>query len=95
MDGASASTGRNYARANGAPGGAGATALPPPTPTNPGTGGYGGNGGGGAGACGGAYVENNYSTSPAPTFEASENTMTAGNGSDGGDGAPGVLLVYY
>ena len=95
LDGASASTGRNYARANGAPGGAGATALPPPTPTNPGTGGYGGNGGGGAGACGAAYVENNYSTSPAPTFEASENTMTAGNGSDGGDGAPGALLIYY
>ncbi len=95
LDGASASTRSNYARAKGAPGGAGATALPPPTPTNPGTGGYGGNGGGGAGACGGAYVENNYSTSPAPTFEASENTMTAGNGSDGGDGAPGVLLIYY
>ena len=50
---------------------------------------------GGAGACGGAYVENNYSTSPVPTLEASENTMTAGNGSDGGDGAPGVLLIYY
>ncbi len=95
LDGASASTGRNYARAKGAPGGAGATALPPPTPTNPGTGGYGGNGGGGAGACGGAYVENNYSTSPAPTFEVLENVMTAGNGSDGGDGAPGVLLIYY
>lgn len=95
LDGASASTGSNYVRAKGAPGGVGATALPPPTPTTPGTGGYGGNGGGGAGACGGAYVENNYSTSPAPTFEASENTMTAGNGSDGGDGAPGILLIYY
>lgn len=95
LDGASVSTGSNYARAKGAPGGAGATALPPPTPTNPGTGGYGGNGGGGAGACGGAYVENNYSTSPAPTLTVEENTMTAGNGSDGGDGAPGVLLIYY
>lgn len=95
LDGASVSAGSNYVRAKGAPGGVGATALPPPTPTTPGTGGYGGNGGGGAGACGGAYVENTYSTSPVPTFEASENTMTAGNGSDGGDGAPGVLLIYY
>lgn len=95
LDGASASTWSSGARATGGTGGIGATALPPPTPTNPGTGGYGGNGGGGAGACGGADVENSYSTSPAPTFEASENTMTAGNGSDGGDGAPGVLLIYY
>lgn len=83
------------ARAKGAIGGVGATALPPPTPENPGTGGYGGNGGGGAGACGAAQVENNYSTSPAPTLTVEENTMTAGNGSDGGDGAPGVLLIYY
>lgn len=95
LDGASVSAGSNYVRAKGAPGGVGATALPPPTPTTPGTGGYGGNGGGGAGACGGAYVENDYSTSPVPTFEALENTMTAGNGSDGGEGAPGVLLIYY
>lgn len=95
LDGASATTGSNYARGKGAPGGVGATALPPPAPANPGTGGYGGNGGGGAGACGGVEIENNYSTSPAPTFEASENTMTAGNGSDGGDGAPGILLIYY
>ena len=95
LDGASVSAGSNYVRAKGAPGGVGATALPPPTPTTPGTGGYGGNGGGGAGACGGAYVENNYSTSPVPTFKALENTMTAGNGSDGGDGAHGVLLIYY
>ena len=76
-------------------GGVGATALPPPVPANPGTGGYGGNGGGGAGACGAAQVKNNYSTSPAPTLTVEENTMTAGNGSDGGDGAPGVLLIYY
>ena len=95
LDGASASTWSSGARATGGTGGIGATALPPPTPTNPGTGGYGGNGGGGAGACGGADVENSYSTSPAPTFEALENTMTPGNGSDGGDGAPGVLLIYY
>ena len=95
MDGASASTGTRSASAKGAVGGVGATALPPPTPTNPGTGGYGGNGGGGAGACGGAYVENNYTTVPATTFAVSENTMTAGNGSNGGAGAPGILLIYY
>ena len=83
------------ARAKGAIGGVGATALPPPTPENPGTGGYGGNGGGGAGACGAAQVENNYSTSPAPTLTVEENTMTPGNGSDGGKGADGVLLIYY
>lgn len=95
IDGASAETGSSYAQAKGAPGGVGATALKPPAPSNRGTGGYGGNGGGGAGACGGAMVENNYSTSPAPTLEALENTMAAGNGSDGGDGADGVLLLYY
>lgn len=83
------------ARAKGAIGGVGATALPPPIPANPGTGGYGGNGGGGAGACGAAQVKNNYSTSPAPTLTVEENTMTAGDGSDGGDGAPGILLIYY
>ena len=84
--------------ARGAVGGIGATALPPPIPANRGTGGYGGNGGGGAGACGGARIKNNYrvgSASPAPDFEVYENTMTAGNGSDGGDGADGVLLIYY
>lgn len=98
LGGASASTGRNYARANGAPGGAGATALPPPTPTTPGAGGYGGNGGGGAGACGGAYVENNYkasTASPVPNFSVGQGAMTSGKGSDGGKGADGVLLIYY
>ena len=95
LDGSSISTLSSSVRSTGGTGGIGATALPPPVPSNPGTGGYGGNGGGGAGACGGAYVENNYSTSPAPTFEVLENAMTAGNGSDGGDGAPGVLLIYY
>ena len=91
-----ASTG--YAVAKGASGGKGATALPPPVPSTPGTGGFGGNGGGGAGACGSAQVENNYASnvaSPVPTFEARGGAMTAGNGSDGGNGADGVLLIYY
>ena len=95
LDGSFIGTVSRGARARGGTGGIGATALPPPVPSNPGTGGYGGNGGGGAGACGGAYVENRYSTSPAPTLEVLENDMTAGNGSDGGKGADGVLLIYY
>ena len=33
--------------------------------------------------------------SPVPNFSVYENTMTPGNGSDGGPGAPGVLLIYY
>lgn len=84
--------------AQGAVGGRGATALPPPIPSSRGTGGYGGNGGGGAGACGLAYVRNYYKVgteSPAKVFTAKGNTMTPGNGSDGGDGADGVLLIYY
>ena len=43
-------------------------------------------------------VQNNYSSSqasPAPYFSVSPNTMTAGNGSDGGKGADGALLIYY
>ena len=92
---ASASASSNGGWAIGAAGGKGATASPPPVPLTPGTGGYGGNGGGGAGACGYAIMTNDYKTSPAPYFDVSGNTMTPGNGSDGGDGAPGVLLIYY
>ena len=85
-------------RAKGAIGGRGATASPPPVPSARGTGGYGGNGGGGAGACGYARVYNPYrksDESPVPNFSVSANTMTPGNGSNGGKGADGVLLVYY
>ena len=92
---ASASAASNGGWATGAEGGKGATASPPPVPLTPGTGGYGGNGGGGAGACGYALMSNNYQTSPAPYFSVSGNTMTPGNGSDGGKGANGVLLIYY
>ena len=84
--------------AKGAIGGRGATASPPPVPSARGTGGYGGNGGGGAGACGYARVYNSYrksDESPVPNFSVSANTMTPGNGSDGGKGADGVLLIYY
>ena len=84
--------------AKGAIGGRGATASPPPVPSARGTGGYGGNGGGGAGACGYARVYNAYrksDESPVPNFSVSANTMTPGDGSDGGKGADGVLLIYY
>lgn len=98
LTGAAVSAGSDYASAKGAPGGHGATALPPPVPSTPGTGGFGGNGGGGAGACGAAMVQNTYSkgqASPVPNFSVFSNTMVSGNGSDGGKGADGVLLIYY
>lgn len=98
LTGAAVAAGSDYASAKGAPGGHGATALPPPVPSTPGTGGFGGNGGGGAGACGAAMVQNTYSkgqASPVPNFSVFSNTMVSGNGSDGGDGADGVLLIYY
>ena len=98
MDGAKATASSSGPYALGAIGGKGADALPPPVPSIPGTGGGAGNGGGAAGQCGEAYVENNYypsSASPSPTFFAEANTKTPGNGSDGGKGANGALLIYY
>ena len=91
-------TSTDTAAAIGGRGGKGADALPPPVPSVRGCGGTGGNGGGGAGSCGGAQVESAYkesTASPVPNFSVSANTMTPGNGSDGGPGAPGVLLIYY
>ena len=98
MSGYTARTYSDAAFATGAKGGKGADALPPPVPSARGTGGFGGNGGGGAGACGAAMVRNNYTAStasPVPNFSAGQGIMTPGNGSDGGDGADGVLLIYY
>lgn len=98
MNGAKATASSSGPYALGAIGGKGADALPPPAPSIPGTGGGAGNGGGAAGQCGEAYVENNYytsSASPSPTFFAEANTKTPGNGSDGGKGANGALLIYY
>ena len=98
LTGANVAVRSDYASAQGAPGGPGATALPPPAPSTPGTGGFGGNGGGGAGACGASMVQNTYSKSqaaPVPYFSVAPNTMTPGNGSNGGKGADGVLLIYY
>ena len=98
LEGAEAETWDSFVRAKGAVGGKGADALPPPVPSVRGCGGTGGNGGGGAGSCGAAESFNSYdpeSQTPMPSFEAAANTMTPGNGSDGGPGAPGVLLIYY
>ena len=81
------------------PGGAGADAQPFPVPTAMGAGGPGGNGGGGQGAPSSAMLRNAY-----------DKNITKGNlwfwgpyigdihvgaPSDGTDGAPGGILVYY
>lgn len=89
--------GSDHAIAICAKGGKGATALPPPVPSTPGTGGFGGNGGGGAGTCGAARIENTYSgtASPVPNFGIERKDTAPGDGSDGGKGADGVLLIYY
>ena len=79
------------------PGGLGADALPPPAATAPGSGGYGGNGGGGAGSAGQALAENYVA--PGATGQAqlyiTRPTSRGGYGSAGGQGAPGVILIYY
>lgn len=79
------------------PGGIGADALPPPAATAPGSGGYGGNGGGGAGSAGQALAENYVA--PGATGQAqlyiTRPTSRGGYGSAGGQGAPGVILIYY
>lgn len=87
------------ASAQGGNGGAGASAtIVPEVPPIPGTGGTGGHGGGGAGSSGVASTSNVW-TSPA-TGGATlnpvlSNEVSGGLGSDGGQGAPGVLLIYY
>lgn len=102
--GSSASASKNllYARCSGGRGGAGATALPPKAQTRIGYGGLGGNGGGGAGSAGYAVAERNvpkkYSYGGTWDVVANDNKSrngTPGNGSNGGDGAPGCVLIYY
>ena len=90
-------TTNSSATAKGASGGKGADASPPPAQTEIGTGGRGGNGGGGAGSYGFASVENVVLQSGS---DAALNVMypyrsLGGNGSDGGAGGPGGVLVYY
>lgn len=82
-------------------GGDGATALPPPDETIYGKGGRGGNGGGGAGTPSYATVGQNIPVSGTTvtatlTINIGAYTLgSAGDGSNGGKGAPGVVLLYY
>ena len=88
-----------YCEASGAKGGNGATALPPPKASVRGRGGGGGNGGGAPGSSGEAWVSSYYTPKsgggPSETLSASPDPGTPGNGSDGGEAADGVLLIYY
>lgn len=88
-----------YCEASGAKGGNGATALPPPKASVRGRGGGGGNGGGAPGSSGEAWVSNYYTPNSgggqSETLSASPDPGTPGNGSDGGEAADGVLLIYY
>lgn len=86
-----------YAQATGGVGGNGATAKKPPTPKTPGTGGYGGNGGGGSGAGGAATAYVIYKKGESPQYDLMTYSPKSepGNGSDGGDGQDGIILIYY
>ena len=90
-----ATTGGNFAVATGGKGGDGGNALPPAKAQTRGSGGAGGNGGGAPGSSGKAQVDNEFNTSPAPDFQANTNPGAPGKGSDGGEAADGVLLIYY
>ena len=90
-----ATAGGNFAVATGGKGGDGGNALPPAKAQTRGSGGGGGNGGGAPGSSGKAQVDNEFKTSPAPDFQANTNPGTPGKGSDGGEAADGVLLIYY
>ena len=90
-----ATAGGNFAVATGGKGGDGGNALPPVKAQTRGSGGAGGNGGGAPGSSGKAQVDNEFNTSPAPDFQANTNPGAPGKGSDGGEAADGVLLIYY
>ena len=83
--------------ATGANGGNGADALPPPDGSVYGCGGDGGNGGGGAGSRGHCRAGNNYSASQGPGVISvrKTNESVPGQGSRGGVGGSGCVLVYY
>ena len=80
------------------PGATGATPVNGKDATNPGGGGHGGHGGGGAGGNGGGYAERrikkDQSPQTAPPLKSIP-SVQGGLGSRGGNGAPGVVLVYY
>lgn len=99
------SNGGSSISAYGGNAGAGANAVKPSVPTNRGTGGTAGHGGGGSGSPGGAqcsarvqkyYRDGVLYVIEKPTMHPfSGYTASPGAGSDGGDGAPGAILVYY
>ena len=79
-------------------GGTGATALPPPSATVYGTGGTGGNGGGGGGASGvitGVFNRVGSGASRATLAFDTYHVAPGGNGSRGGDAAPGCIILTY
>ena len=82
-------------------GGQGATALPLPAENTIGKGGPGGNGGGGGGSCASAQAENicGPGISSGEIGITSDSTNAYGSapgaGSDGSDGGPGGIFVYY
>ncbi len=87
-----------YARVRPGRGGAGGDALAPPAAGGYGTGGTGGNGGGGNGAYGWPSWAENHVKEGLSGGEIScifPEQTSGGMGSDGGDGAPGCVLVYY
>ncbi len=91
------------AEAIGGAGGRGADAVAPKPQTTPGKGGTGGNGGGGAGGGGASSVESNVSGDPgtSPPWVKSARTEenpsqgARGLGSDGSQGGPGCVILYY
>lgn len=87
-----------YARVRPGRGGAGGDALAPPAAGGYGTGGTGGNGGGGNGAYGWPSWAENHVKEGLSGGEIAcifPDQPSGGMGSDGGDGAPGCVLVYY
>lgn len=97
---ASGSSSRLYATAKGGAGGNGGNASAPSKETRPGFGGKGGNGGGGAGSGGfgvcvrGVPKRYSYSGTWSVAPYAGD-SGTPGDGSRGGDGADGCVLIYY
>lgn len=86
------------AESQGAKGGNGATALPPPDQETIGSGGMGGNGGGGAGSRGLGLSTNRVRTSlgtKATLTNYAAEIAEGGQGSNGGKGGSGGIILYY
>ena len=82
-------------------GGNGANATPPANQTNPGQGGPGGHGGGGAGSPGynvcqlRVFGDKTGTMANCGTPVNSYRYVSPGKGTRGGDGGPGLILLYY